>query len=349
MSKPQAGALEGLERRALDNLNIGVQIIDADYRYLYVNEAAAKQGRTTRERLVGRTMMDVYPGINDTLLAAAIRECMAQRTSQQLQNDFVFPDGLRGWFEISLAPMPEGLLILSSDVAERKRHSETTKRTTRARVILARCNQSLLRATDEQDFVQQLCDIVVQAGFRMAWVGLAEHDEAKTVRPIASAGMDEGYVEQLHITWDANSRGRGPTGRAIRISEPYVSRFIATDLDFAPWRNQAMAHGFASCIALPIRINGETAGAITIYAAEKDAFDDDEQQLLSQLSHNVGFGLTALRAHAASTRATEELADIKEHYRLLVELCPSRYRSSFGRQTRFFQFGRCQTAGCQFA
>ena len=39
----------------------GCQIIDFDWRYLYVNDAAAKQGRKKKQELLGYTMMQVYP------------------------------------------------------------------------------------------------------------------------------------------------------------------------------------------------------------------------------------------------------------------------------------------------
>ena len=53
-----------LPGRILNNLLEGVQVVGRDYRYLYVNEAVVAQGRTTRKELLGRTMMECYPGID---------------------------------------------------------------------------------------------------------------------------------------------------------------------------------------------------------------------------------------------------------------------------------------------
>lgn len=58
--------------------------------------------------------------------------------------------------------------------------------------------------------------LVEEGGYRLAWVGFAEQDAAKTVRPVAQAGFEEGYLEAVTITRDDSETGRGRTGTAIR-------------------------------------------------------------------------------------------------------------------------------------
>ncbi len=105
----------------LDNILEGCQIIGLDWRYLYVNNAVARQGRRTREELLGHTMMEMYPGIESTELFAILRRCMEERIPFHWDNKFTYPDGSTGWFELSLQPVPEGVFILSIDISERKR------------------------------------------------------------------------------------------------------------------------------------------------------------------------------------------------------------------------------------
>lgn len=116
-------ALKEVENRlqiSLDYMIEGCQIIDYDWRYVYVNEAAAKQGRKTKEELLGYTMMQVYPGIDKTEMFNHLRNCMANRVPHQLDNEFTFPDGSKGWFELHIEPVPEGILILSMDITKNK-------------------------------------------------------------------------------------------------------------------------------------------------------------------------------------------------------------------------------------
>jgi PAS domain S-box-containing protein len=121
--RAEAALRESAERyhRTLDQMLEGAQIIGFDWRYLYVNNTVAAQGKQTPQALLGRTMMEMYPGIEDTELFVVLRRCMEERAVQRLENEFVFPDGSRGWFELSIQPVSEGIFILSIDITERKR------------------------------------------------------------------------------------------------------------------------------------------------------------------------------------------------------------------------------------
>jgi diguanylate cyclase (GGDEF)-like protein/PAS domain S-box-containing protein len=107
-------------QNVLDQMLEGAQIIGFDWRYAYVNEEAAKQGQQSRENLIGRTMMETYPGIEHTRLFSVLSRCMEERTSYHMENKFTFPDGNAGWFELSIQPVHEGLFILSNDITKRK-------------------------------------------------------------------------------------------------------------------------------------------------------------------------------------------------------------------------------------
>jgi len=115
--------LKGVENRlqkTLEYMIEGYQIIDYDWRYAYINEAAANQGRKTKETLLGSTMMQAYPGIDKTELFNHLRNCMTNRVPKQIDNEFTFPDGSKGWFELRIEPVPEGILILSMDISKNK-------------------------------------------------------------------------------------------------------------------------------------------------------------------------------------------------------------------------------------
>ena len=111
-------------RTTLESLIEGCQIIDRDWRYLYVNAAAAKQGGQTVERLLGRTIIEAFPGIEQTGLFDAFRKTMEDRTPQQIENEFTRADGVSAWFQVVIQPVPEGIFILSADITERKRYDE---------------------------------------------------------------------------------------------------------------------------------------------------------------------------------------------------------------------------------
>lgn len=101
------------------HMNEGVQVVDGDWRYRFVNAAAAEHGRTTVDALLGHTMMACYPGIDETPMFARLRECMDTGKRAAMENEFVYPDGGRGTFELRFEPCEVGVMILSIDVTER--------------------------------------------------------------------------------------------------------------------------------------------------------------------------------------------------------------------------------------
>jgi PAS domain S-box-containing protein len=187
----------------------------------------------------------------------------------------------------------------------------------------SKSDQALMRAQGEAEFLEAVCRIVVEdCGHVMVWVGLAEEDEAKTVRPAAQAGFEAGYLETLEITWADTERGRGPTGTAIRTGQPSRCRNMLTDPGFAPWRAEAIKRGYTSSLVLPLLGQGRAFGSLTIYSKHPDGFSDDEVTLLTELAGDLAYGITALRLRAAKERAEEAQRQSEERYRSLVELSP---------------------------
>lgn len=107
-------------RTTLDNLQEGCQIISFDYRYLYLNDVSAKQGRNLKADLLGNTMMEKYPGIEKSHFFTLLRECLENHVSHKMENEFVYPDGTVGWFALNIEPVPEGAFILSADITKEK-------------------------------------------------------------------------------------------------------------------------------------------------------------------------------------------------------------------------------------
>jgi signal transduction histidine kinase/CheY-like chemotaxis protein len=157
-----------------------------------------------------------------------------------------------------------------------------------------------------------VCRIIVEVGgYKLAWVGLAEHDERRTVRPVAACGDDQGYIASLDLVWTDAERGRGPVGTAIRTGRPTVARRMSDDPTVAPWRALAERRGFASMVALPLSSEGAaTIGALAIYSGELEALADDrELKLLAELAADLAFGLHVLRARAERARVNARLAE----------------------------------------
>ncbi len=199
------------------------------------------------------------------------------------------------------------------------------------------CNQAMAQAGSEQELLQQICDIIVEVGgYRMAGIAYAEQDSEKTVRPMAHAGHDSGYLQQIELRWSDTPAGRGPAGTAIRENRICLISDTESDPRFALWRESASQRGYASVIGLPLRASGAAFGVLAIYAEQKGSFESSEVDLLNEMANNLAYGITAIRSQEEGRRATAALRDAEAKYRQLVEQVPAiSYVAEAGAQGRF--------------
>lgn len=118
-----------LSTLTLDYLLEGFQLIDFNWQYIYVNKAIVKQSTfKQKEELLGFTMMEKYPGIEQTDMFKMLEFCMKERVSACFENEFTFPNKSTGHFELRVQPVPEGIFILSIDVTARKKAEQERKK-----------------------------------------------------------------------------------------------------------------------------------------------------------------------------------------------------------------------------
>ncbi len=226
--------------------------------------------------------------------------------------------------------------------------AEVLRKANRAYRVLSECNQVLVRAGDEPQLLRAVCELLVEhGGYRLAWIGFADEDEAKAVRPVAQAGFEEGYLDTLQITWADAEHGRGPVGAAIRTGQPVVVQDIFTDPIFALWREQAIQRGYAAAVALPLTGQGRTLGALMVYAAEPNAFDAQELKLLEGLAGDLAFGIVTLRVRAERERQEQALRQQTEELRARNEELARFNRAAVGRELRMVELKQQMNELCR--
>jgi PAS domain S-box-containing protein len=207
---------------------------------------------------------------------------------------------------------------------ERIAHNEAAlSSTNRALRAVVESTKAMIHATGEQQLLLDVCRLIVEcAGYRMAWVGWAEQDAQHSVLPVAHFGVEDGYLHTALITWADRPRGQGPTGTAIRTGQPVLARDILTEPDFGPWREAAQQRGYASSFAIPLKVDGATLGALSIYADKPDAFDGSEMELLTGLAQDLSFGVSALRTRQQRNEALNRLTQRTAEFEAMFKAIP---------------------------
>jgi HD-GYP domain-containing protein (c-di-GMP phosphodiesterase class II) len=202
--------------------------------------------------------------------------------------------------------------------------------------ILSEIDSALLRAKTEEELLSEYCRIVVEVGgYRMAWVGFAEEGPEKRILPVAHYGHEDGYLKLLNVTWADAEHGQGPTGRCIRTGEIAVVKDFAVDSTTAPWREEALRHGYMSSIAIPFRhFEGEVA-CLTAYGVRVSRWSDPERRLMNQVASALGYGISTLRTALAKAQHLESLsASLEQTIEVIAETVDQRDPYTAGHQRR---------------
>ncbi len=169
--------LDSAIRASMQKLFEGVQIIGFDWTYLYVNETAERHARRPAGELLGRRMTECYPGIDRTPLFAVLRRVMHSRRTEQFVNEFVYPDGSQGWFDLLIEPVPDGVCVLSLDISDKQKAQSQLRQAQRMEAVgrlaggiahdfnnvltamMGYCDLVLSRVGDDEGLVADLLEI----------------------------------------------------------------------------------------------------------------------------------------------------------------------------------------------
>jgi PAS domain S-box-containing protein len=229
---------------------------------------------------------------------------------------------ITGLFSAKLITINKELCLISSvaDVTELKNTEKILAQKNRILQMLSASNQALIHSTNEKQLLQNVCrNITKIGGYKLAWVGFIEYDKNKTIRPIAQAGFENGYVASAKLTWANTERGRGPGGIAARTGKIHIVKNILTDKSMAPWRKDAIKRGYNSTIFLPLIVENKTIGVLGIYSTEIDAFNEDEVLIIKELADDLSFGVSTIRTQIENIKIQEALVTSEAKYRSLFE------------------------------
>ena len=215
-----------------------------------------------------------------------------------------------------------GASVIAHDIADRLAARARVERQACFYRCLSQCNAAVARCRTQQSLFHAVCRAIVEAaGMRLAWVGL--RDEAGVLTIEALAGPAAEYLRELGLNLEAQDSPGGPIALAMGSGEPVWCQQFQADARTRPWHDAGRLAGFQASASLPVRRGGRVVGALSIYAGEPEAFDEETSRLLVDLAANVSFALDNFDRDAARAQAQQALST---HRQALEETVAQRTR-----------------------
>ena len=304
----------------LDNISCGVIVHGPDSHIIDANPAACRVTGLTIDQMRGKVAIDPYwcfleeDGSVMPLARFPVPQVLARGSAvNKLVLGVQRPDLPRPvWVQVDAYPFRDEqgqisqIVVTFADITELKVAESGARRLNRSLRVLSSGNISLVAVRDESAYLAKVCEAVVAAGgFLLSCVVFANRDPEKSARIVTRAGPATEYLEGIQLSWDEQlPTGRGPFGTAVRTGQTQVNQDWHTSSAMAPWRDEALRHGFESSIALPLRTANEVIGVLSLYAGEVGAFKPEEVPPLEELARNISVAIETLR-----TRQQRDLAE----------------------------------------
>lgn len=269
--------------------------------------------------------LKVYTSESAARLDAAAKRNIQTGEPYELDLEIANPNGPTRWITARSETKCDsqgkiiGLRGTAQDITERKSTEIELNRANHALKMLSETNEALIHISTEVDLLNKFCQIAVNIGnYPMIWIGFVENDETKIIRPVASAGFENGYLNKIDLTWADDENGQGPDGIAIRAGKQVIVHDIIQNPLLISWKNAAIKQNCKSVIALPLINQGEVFGIINIYSSELNAFSDKETAILKEIADDLAFGIATLRMRGKVEERTKELDQLKNKFILIV-------------------------------
>ena len=277
-------------RTLFDYAPDGIVIADPESYYLDANRSICRMLGYSRMELIGMHAADiVMPDALDQVAPAL--SLINSGSDYQQEWRFRRKDGSTLDADVHVTVMPDGnLLGIIRDISERKLAELKIERANRLYSVLSGINELIVRASDRKHLLRDACHIAVERGrFPMAWVG--ETDGSRLKLPlVAWVGEAEAYRKSIEAKLQQPPMTDSRLSDAVSTAHVVVINEIATD-PRVMFREEAVAAGFASMVALPLTVAGKLEATFAIYSEQVGFFDDDEMALLNELADDISFAL----------------------------------------------------------
>jgi PAS domain S-box-containing protein len=278
---------------------------DKDWRFRYVNEAAARtfseSAHAGTETVIGRVVWEVYPGLAGTRFEHEMKRAARERTPVSFEAFYAE----RGtWSQLYCYPLPDGGLATQwKDITARKKAEEALH-------YLDRATELLMSPLDPQERLQDFARLVVP---QLAdWCAIEIVDEHGRAQQAAVAHVDPAKVDfarELNRRYPPRADATTGVPNVLRTGQPELYPEITEEMLVAGAMDDehlriSRALELRSAMVVPLTARGTTFGALTLVSAEsRRRYTTDDLALASELARRAALAIDNARQHQAAIAA----------------------------------------------
>lgn len=285
----------------LDSLLEGCQIIDRQWRYAYLNEAAVIHSRKTRSELIGKRMTDAYPGIEKTTMFSALERVMVGQSDERIENEFTYPNGQKGWFELHIQPCPEGILILSQDITDKKAALRASQSEIKRLDTLRQIDLAITSSTDLSVVLDIVLDRMIDSLEVDAAAILLLDKGLLKLSPHRQRGFMDRTMDQMSV-----KLGDGIAGRTALSRETVAIDSIKQDGRFTR-KGIVELEGFESYFATPLVAKGNLIGIVELFHRHRKLYDASWLNFFEIIAGQAAIAIDHIQTFGSLQRANIDL------------------------------------------
>ena len=214
----------------------------------------------------------------------------------------------------------ENYLATVHDITDQKKSEEELKKLNRALKTISACNSVLIHSTDEAELLNKICRLIVETGgYNFTWIGIPDKRSALSIIPTAYYGINENKLKLMmpFLTYPDNQES--PIIKALELKKYQVVKFTKDESEYFTRNKYVAGNNFQSMIVFPLFESNDVFGVLCIYSNNLESFNDEEINLLKELSEDLSYGIKAIRIKSEREKARKLLGESEEKYRHFFE------------------------------
>ena len=140
----------------LEGISDGFNALDHQWRFTYVNPAAARMMKLSTEQMLGKVIWDLFPAADRSDFGIGFRRAVKENTVVRVE--CYYPSPLNAWFEVRCYPSKEGLTLFFTDTSEQRRSREVAEASRWQLSQLLQLSLDVVGETDIENLLRRVAD-----------------------------------------------------------------------------------------------------------------------------------------------------------------------------------------------